>query len=74
MIPEEEIDRLTTAVDDAIGLAAEGHFADGYALLSKGRVRAAGLIAQGLPWAMELADRWRLACDNYAEAYGPALL
>jgi hypothetical protein len=36
MIPDEEIDRLTVAVDEALGPATERRVGEGYALLSAG--------------------------------------
>jgi hypothetical protein len=70
VIPDEEIDHLTQTVDEVIGLAADGRVGEGYRLLSEGRLRAHNLRLLGHKWGRELAERWDLACDNYAEAYG----
>src|SRR5690348_13641497 len=59
MISDEEIDRLTTAVDDAIGLAAAGRITQGYALRSTGFLRARGIQRQEA-WGEELVERWNL--------------
>jgi hypothetical protein len=73
MIPTEEIDQLTTIVDEAIGLAAEGKVGEGYRRLSEGRARAELLRVAGRSWAAELLARWQHACDTYTEAYGVAI-
>jgi hypothetical protein len=73
MLPDSEIDRLMDAVDEAIGLAAEGKVGEGYRLLSEGRIRASELAKAREPWGAELVHRWRLACDNYAASYGVEL-
>ena len=70
MIPTNEIDTLTMTVVDAIDLAADGQLADGYAALLAGLHRAEEIAEEGIEWGQELADRWRLACDNYAKQYG----
>lgn len=70
MIPTEEIDHLTTTVDEAIELAAVGRVGEGYRRLSEGRARADVLRIAGRPWAKELLARWEHACDTYTEAYG----
>jgi hypothetical protein len=44
MIPDEEFDRLTNAVDEAISLAAGGHLADGYTVLLGGLERTEALL------------------------------
>jgi hypothetical protein len=73
MLPDAEIDRLTNAVDEAIGLAALGQVGEGYRLLSKGFMRAEGLRREGKDWGHELMLRWGQACDNYAASYGVPL-
>ena len=65
MLPTYEIDTLTMIVTDAIDLAADGQVADGYAALVWGLHRAEEMVDAELPWAQELADRWRLAVENY---------
>jgi hypothetical protein len=73
MIPQHEIDNLTMTITTAEDLAAEGHLAAGYGALLAGRQRAAESRAQGAEWGEELVRRWRLACENYVEAYGISL-
>jgi hypothetical protein len=60
-------------VTDAVDLVAEGRLADGYAALLAGLHRAEEIAEEGIDWGPELADRWRLACDNYAARYGVPL-
>ena len=70
MLPTNEIDTLTMTVTAAVDLAAEGQIADGYACLTYGLHRAEEMAEEGYEWGQELADRWRRACDNYAQRYG----
>jgi hypothetical protein len=70
MIPDEEIERLVNAIHYAIQYCHEGRLVDGYNLLLEGRRHAERLRDAGEPWGEELVDRWRGACDNYAESYG----
>jgi hypothetical protein len=53
MIPDEEIDRLTDAVDAAIGLAACGLLADGDAVLLDG-LEQPDLLCLATPIAVRL--------------------
>ena len=73
MLPSNEIDTLTMTVVDAIDLAANGQLAGGYAALLAGLHRAEEIAEEGIKWGAELADRWRLACDNHAKEYGVRL-
>jgi hypothetical protein len=73
MLPDEEIDALVTAVDDAVALAAEGKFAAGYDLLLAGLRCARQGEREGHPWAGELVMRYEVAMENYCASYGVRL-
>jgi hypothetical protein len=70
MIPDDELNTLLTRIDEAVALAAEGRLADGYSLLLAGMDEAKDAGEQGAGWADDLAERYRLALDNYAVSYG----
>ena len=72
-IPDHELALLCNTVDAAIGLAAQGRIADGYAELSYGLERAQAARGAGAVWAGELVTRYRLALDNSSESYGVRL-
>jgi hypothetical protein len=72
MLPTTEIDRLSTAVEQADSLAASGRLMDGYMLLLEGRRRAERFAHHGAAWGKALVWRWRQACDNYTARYGPS--
>ena len=65
MLPRVEVDNLVIAVFEAVGLAAEGHVADGYQVLLLGKQRALEGEANFEPWAEELEGRRSLplSCD-----------
>jgi hypothetical protein len=69
MIPRNEADTLTMTVTDAIDFSAGGQIADGYAVLVWGLHRAEEMIEEGEPWGEKLADRWRVAVENFCQRY-----
>ena len=69
-IPENELKDLDTAIDEAIGLAAEGQRAAGYTHLLAGLHRAQELRQIGAPWARALVWRYREAIGVYIESLG----
>jgi hypothetical protein len=73
MLPDPEINAFLMTVDDAVGFAAEGQLADGYAVLVAGLRRAEEAPDAGEPWADELVQRYQLAIDNYVASYGVSL-
>jgi hypothetical protein len=64
---------LVAAVNDACALAGEGRLAAGYAALERAGERAARAVEAGHPWANELAERCRIALDEYCRHFGPRL-
>jgi uncharacterized protein YjbI with pentapeptide repeats len=66
MVPREEIDRLTGAVQKADRLAAEGHPVDGCTALNVICSQAAGAMHRE-PWWEDLYDQWQQALDDYCE-------
>jgi hypothetical protein len=73
MIPTVELDLFTDVLEDAIRLAARGQLSDGYTGLLVGVERALELHLAGEPWAPDLLARWRVACADYAHAFGVPL-
>jgi hypothetical protein len=61
-IPQEEIDRLESAITEAEAFAQMGAPASGYGWLARERLRVLDLPG---PWAQELAQRYQEALDAY---------
>lgn len=70
VIPTEEIDRMATAIAEALRLGAQGRLVEGYELLVAGRRRAEALRDQGLPGGDDLVERWLAASDRFCRKLG----
>jgi hypothetical protein len=73
MIPTLETDLLADVVEDAICLATQGQLSAGYTGLLVGVKRALDFHLAGEPWARDLLERWRAACNVYAHTFGVPL-
>jgi hypothetical protein len=70
IIPQQELNDLDTAVDEAVGLAAEGELAAGYTRLLTGLHHAQELRHIGAPWARALIRHYQQAIRVYIESLG----
>ena|SRR5689334_6268925 len=69
MLPDREIDLLTSSVLDAIELAVMGQTREGHERLLAGFQRAQGAHREGCPWAGALVRRYEEALRSYAARY-----
>jgi hypothetical protein len=66
MLPRAQIEKLLTAVFEAVDLPAEGLVADGYELLLIGKLGALAGDQNFEPWAEEPEGRWDAALQRCA--------
>lgn len=72
MLPRTEYIILRKLALMAVGMAIEGHAADGYASLLHGLGRAQGLRDAGEPCGEALVVQYRQTLSEYACRYGVA--